>query len=86
MDVIVIGKKTHQRSDVPVVVYSGQSRDEAMAAVSKTGGEFSQLYYVNPEPYMRINTPAPTAAAAPAAQPEAAPEPPKSGKKAKVLT
>jgi hypothetical protein len=75
MDVIVIGKRSHNRSDKPEVIYCGQSRDEAKAAVAATNGAFPFLYYINPEPFQRIETPAPSATPAPKAEPESEPEP-----------
>jgi hypothetical protein len=59
MDVIVIGKRNFNRSDKPEVIYCGQSKLEALAAVEKTNGSHPFLYYVNPEVFQRINAPGP---------------------------
>lgn len=57
LDLIVIGKKTFNRNDVPNVVYVGHSRVEALEAVKKTAGQFPLLYYVSGEPYAPIVAP-----------------------------
>lgn len=57
MDIIVIGKESHGKSDKPVVVYCGQSREEAIDAVIKADGKFERFYYVNPEPFQKIRSP-----------------------------
>lgn len=60
MDIIIIGKKHHNRQIKPHVIYCGQSRDEAAAAVAATEGRFAYLYQVNPEPMIPVRTPAPS--------------------------
>jgi hypothetical protein len=63
MDVIVIGKKAFNRNDAPHVIYCGQSKDEAAAAIADTAGKFPFIYEVNPLEFRRIavpTTPAPT--------------------------
>lgn len=57
MDVIVIGKKSFKESDSPVVIYCGQSRDEAHAAVQAAPADFVRFYFLNPLPYIPIRCP-----------------------------
>lgn len=60
MDIIIIGKKHHNRLLKPTVVYCGQSREEAAAAVAATEGRFGYLFQVNPEPAIPVRTPPPS--------------------------
>ncbi len=57
MDIIIIGKATHNRNDTPHVVYCGTDRNEAAAAVAATAGKFLQLYEVSPEKMRPIASP-----------------------------
>jgi len=59
MDIIIIGKATHNRMDKPHLIYCGQSRDEAAAAVKKAAAEFKlvRFYELNPEPMRPVQTP-----------------------------
>lgn len=59
MDIILIGKASHNRNDMPTVVYCGQSRLEADAAVAATAGKFPRIYELNSEPFRPIASPLP---------------------------
>jgi len=54
MDVVVIGKKSFKQSEPPVVIYCGQSRDEAYAVVAEKLVEFPYCYLLDPHPYKRL--------------------------------
>lgn len=47
MDVIVLGKASFKASEVPQVVYLGNSRSEARAAAAAKASEYSWIYQVN---------------------------------------
>jgi hypothetical protein len=57
MDILIIGKAEFQRLAPPVVVYCGQSREEAAAAVEATAGKLPYLYQVNAEPAIPVAAP-----------------------------
>jgi hypothetical protein len=47
LDLIVIGREGFKSTDKPHVIYCGDSRSEAKAAVADTGNRFAWVYEVN---------------------------------------
>jgi len=75
VDILVIAKKSFDRNDVPYVVYCGQSRDEAHAAVQAAAGQYARFYFADPEPHIPIRTPDKAPGVRPEAVAVAAPKP-----------
>jgi hypothetical protein len=57
MDIIIVGKASHNRNDAPMIIYCGQDRGAAAAAVSATSGKYPRIYEVNPEPFRPLAAP-----------------------------
>lgn len=68
MDIIIVGKKSHNRNDQPNIIYVGQNRGDALKAIESVAGKFVRCYEVNPEPWRPMQMPAAPAAEKPAKQ------------------
>ena len=75
MDIVLIGKKSHNRNDAPHVVYCGQDRGEADAAVRKSAGVYVRVYELNSEPFRPMSLPAVPAPATAATESSQEPKP-----------
>ncbi len=74
MDIIIIGKPTHNRTEPPTVVYCGTDRNAAQAAIDGASDKLVRFYELNPEPYrpaQRRKIPASASSAAPDLEPAA---------------